>query len=265
MLQRAKTNGLPGTVLADSLFGSVTKFRQALDSKGWTYCAGVDSTLKVIAAAADLGRVPARKWTGRPPTRPRKVRAGARSPSVRQWAEQHTGDFRRITWRAGSKGQLSSRFAAWRVRPAYQLSSGRTPLQPCWLLAEWPADEHAPTKYFFSNLPTTTPLKKLVAAAKSRWMIEQGYQQMKGELGLGHFEGRSWRGWHHHVTLVFLAWAFLQTQRRGRKRGPKAARSRRPAARYSKSYSAGRVSAPPVAARSHSAVPAMPRAVCNQT
>ena len=250
MLNRAEANGLRGTVLADSLFGSVTKFRQALDSEGWAYCVGVDSTLKVIAADADLGRVPLRKRTGRPPTRPRKVRAGARSPSVRQWAEQHTGDFRSITWRAGSKGQLSSRFAAWRMRPAYQLSSGRTPLEPCWLLAEWPANEDAPTKYFFSNLSATTPLRKLVAVAKSRWMIEQSYQQMKGELGLDHFEGRCWCGWHHHVTLVFLAWAFLQSQRRGRKRGRDPGRSRRPAARCSKPCSAGQASASPATARS---------------
>lgn len=261
MLNRAKTNGLRGTVLADSLFGSVTKFRQALDREGWAYCVGVDSTLKVIDAETDLGPIPPRRRTGRPPTRPRKVRAGARSPSVRQWAEQHTGDFGRITWRAGSKGQLSSRFAAWRVRPAYQLSSGRTPLEPCWLLAEWPTDADAPTKYFFSNLLATTPLRRLVAVAKSRWMIEQSYQQMKGELGLDHFEGRSWRGWHHHVTLVFLAWAFLQTQRRGRKRGRNAGRSRRPAARYSKFCSAGRASASRAVGRSHSAARTMARGV----
>jgi len=260
MLQRAKANGLDGTVLADSLFGSVTKFRQALDSEDWAYCVGVDSTLKVIAADADLGPVPPRKRTGRPPTRPRKVRAGARSPSVRQWAEQHSDDFRQITWRAGSKGRLSSRFAAWRVRPAHQLSSGRTPLAPCWLLAEWPADEDAPSKYSFSNLPAATRLRKLVAVAKNRWMIEQNYQQMKGELGLDHFEGRSWRGWHHHVTLVFLAWAFLQTQRRGRKRGPNAGRSRRPAARCSKSCSAGRASASRAVGRSTTGPAAQPAA-----
>jgi SRSO17 transposase len=219
MLQRAKANGLKGMVLADSLFGSVTAFRCQLDQEGWTYCVGVDSTLKVVAADADLGPIPPRKKTGRPPTRPVKVRAGAKSISVADWAQQHAADFRKLTWREGSKGRLSSRFAAWRVRPAHQLSAGRTPLAPCWLLAEWPADEDTPRKYFFSNLPVTTSLKKLVTVAKSRWMIEQSYQQMKGELGLDHFEGRSWRGWHHHVTLVLLAWAFLQTLRTRRKRG----------------------------------------------
>ncbi len=250
MLQRARDNELRGVVLADSLFGSVTKFRQVLDAESWSYCVGVDRTLKVIAADADLGPVPPKKRTGRPPKRPVKVRAGARSPSVRQWAESHAADFRKVTWRQGSKGKLASRFAAWRVRPAHQLSAGRVPLPPCWLLAEWPADEHAPTKYFFSNLPGTTALKKLVTVAKSRWMIEQSYQQMKGELGLDHFEGRSWRGWHHHVTLVFVAWAFLQLQRRGRKRGLPAGRCRRPAPCSSNSCSAGPASASLAAAPS---------------
>lgn len=250
LLHRARANGLRGVVLADSLFGSVTKFRQALDAESWTYCVGVDSTLKVIAADADLGPVPPRKQTGRPPTRPAKVRAGVRSFSVRQWAELHAGDFRKVTWRQGSKGQLASRFAAWRVRPAHRLSAGRLPLPPCWLLAEWPAAEQTPTKYFFANLPAATTLKKLVGVAKSRWLIEQSYQQMKGELGLDHFEGRSWRGWHHHVTLVFLAWAFLQTQRRPRKRGLRAGRCRRPAPCSSNSCSAGPASASLAAGRS---------------
>ncbi|HUU95592.1 MAG TPA: IS701 family transposase [Phycisphaerae bacterium] len=243
MLRRAGANGLSGVVLADSLYGSVTKFRQALDAESWTYCVGVDRTLKVIAADADLGLVPPRKRTGRPPTRPAKVRAGARSPSVRQWAELHAADFRKVTWRPGSKGRLSSRFAAWRVRPAHQLSAGRLPLAACWLLAEWPAGEEAPTKYFFSNLPGTTTLKRLVTVAKSRWMIEQSYQQMKNELGLDHFEGRSWCGWHHHVTLVFLAWAFLQTQRTPPKGGLRTGRCRRSGPRCSNSCSAGTASA----------------------
>ena len=106
-----------------------------------------------------------------------------------------------------------------RVRPAHQLSAGRASLAPCWLLAEWPADEDTPTKYFFSDLPARISLKKRVTVAKSLWIIEQSYQQIKGELGLDHFEGRFWRGWHHQVTLAFLAWAFLQTLRTRRKKG----------------------------------------------
>jgi len=214
MVSRARQGGLTGIVLADSAYGSVTEFRETLRGSGWSYCVGIDSTLKVVAADADLGRVPGYRGQGRPPSRPRKVRAGAKSPSVKQWAGEHAADFRKVTWREGTKGKLSSRFAAWRVRPAHRLSAGREPLAACWLLAEWPDGEEHPTKFFFSNLPETTSLKRLVRTAKSRWHIEQSYKELKNELGLDHFEGRSWPGWHHHVTLVMLAYAFLVWYRR---------------------------------------------------
>ncbi|MDA7979705.1 MAG: IS701 family transposase [Pirellulales bacterium] len=219
MLRRAKSNGLGGVVLADSLFGTVTEFRQQVAAEGWTYCVGIDSTLKVIAADADLGPVPKYSGRGQPPKRPLKVRAGAKSDSVKQWVVERENDFRKVTWREGSKGKLSGRFAAWRVRPAHRLSAGKEPLEPCWLLAEWPPDALSPAKYFFSNLPANASLKRLVSTAKSRWWIEHSYRELKDELGLDHFEGRSWRGWHHHVTLVLLAYAFLQKLRRRRKKG----------------------------------------------
>jgi SRSO17 transposase len=216
MVRRAAANGFAGVVLADSLFGTVTEFRQQLDGDGRTYCVGIDSTLKVIAADADLGPVPTHSGPGRPPTRPLKVRAGATSPSVKGWALDHAGDFRTVTWRQGSKGRMTGRFAAWRVRPAHKLSAGKEPLSACWLLAEWPEGAEAPTKYFFSNLPPATSCKRLVATAKSRWWVEHSYRELKDELGLDHFEGRSWRGWHHHVVLVLMAYAFLQDVRRRR-------------------------------------------------
>jgi SRSO17 transposase len=216
MVRRAVANGFGGTVLADSLFGTVTEFRQQLDRDGRTYCVGIDSTLKVIAADADLGPVPTHSGPGRPPTRPLKVRAGAASPSVKGWALDHPGDFRTVKWREGSKGRMAGRFAAWRVRPAHKLSAGKEPLAACWLLAEWPDGAEAPTKYFFSNLPPATSLRRLVATAKSRWWVEHSYRELKDELGLDHFEGRSWRGWNHHVVLVLMAYAFLQDVRRRR-------------------------------------------------
>src|SRR5581483_1153968 len=218
MLRRAAANGLQGTVLADSLFGTVTEFREQLADAGWTYCVGIDSTLKVIAADADLGPLPKYSGRGRPATRPRKVRAGATSPSVKQWAVEQAANFRKVIWREGTKGKMTGRFAAWRVRPAHRLSAGKEPLEACWLLAEWPKDSEHPAKLFFSNLPATTSLKRLVATAKSRWWIEHSYRELKDELGLDHFEGRAWRGWHHHVVLVLLAYAFLQ-HLRGRKKG----------------------------------------------
>jgi SRSO17 transposase len=218
MVRRAAAAGFRGIVLADSLFGSVTEFREQLAADGRAYCVGIDSTLKVIAADADLGPVPKSAGRGRPPTRPAKVRAGATSPSVRQWAVDHGGDFRTVTWREGTKGQMAGRFAAWRVRPAHKLSAGKEPLAVCWLLVEWPAAADQPAKYFFSNLPAATGLKRLVATAKGRWWVEHSYRELKDELGLDHFEGRSWRGWHHHAVLVLMAYAFLQHLRRRRKK-----------------------------------------------
>lgn len=216
MVRRARAHGFAGIVLADSLFGSVTEFREQLQAAGCTFCVGVDSTLKVIAAETDLGPIPASSGRGRPPTRPLLVRARPRSLSVREWATPHVANFRTVTWRQGSQGQMTSRFAAWRVRPAHKLSAGKTPLAACWLLAEWPPDAEHPTKYFFSNQPASTSLKHLVRTAKNRWWIEHSYRELKDDLGLDHFEGRSWQGWHHHVVLVLLAYAFLQALRRRR-------------------------------------------------
>ena len=214
LLERAKANGFSGVVLTDSAYGDVTAFRRALDAAGWRWCVGIEKTLKVIAADADLGEVPPYTGRGRPPSRPAKVRPGATSASVLEWAQGRARDFRKVTWREGSQGKLSSRFAAWRVRPAHKLSAGQEPLAPCWLLGEWPEGEAAPTKYFFSNLPASTSLRELVRTAKGRWWVEHSYKELKDELGLDHFEGRSWRGWQHHVTLVMLAYAFLVLRRR---------------------------------------------------
>jgi SRSO17 transposase len=144
------------------------------------------------------------------------VRAGTKSPNIKDWTLDHAQDFRPVTWRQGSKGKMTGRFAAWRVRPAHKLSAGKEPLAPCWLLAEWPENDAQPAKYFFSNLPPNTSLKRLVATAKSRWWVEHSYRELKDELGLDHFEGRSWRGWNHHVVLVLMAYAFLQDLRRRR-------------------------------------------------
>ena len=233
MLGRARANGLGGLVLADSLFGTVTAFRRGLEEQRLTWCVGVDSTVSVIGAAEDLGPVPPWSGNGRPPTRPARVAAKVAGASVKRWAIGRRPGFRKVTWRAGSKGKMASRFAAWRVRPAHRLSDGTAPLAECWLLAEWPPGEPAPTKYFFSNLPAGTPLRRLVRAAKGRWWVEQSYREMKDELGLDHHEGRGWVGWHHHVVLVMLAYAFVvvayRRQKGGGAAGP-ASPSRRPAA-----------------------------------
>lgn len=224
MIGRAREEGLSGIVLADSEFGSVTDFRNALSEWGLGYAVGIDSTLSVVDGNLDLGEVPPRGHSGRPPSRPAAVVEGLPTFSVRQWALDHAGRFREVTWRQGTKGAMTSRFAAWRVRPGHGVRAGKAPAQTIWLIVEWPSGEEHPSKYYFSNLPERTSLKRLVLTARSRWPIEQSYRELKNELGLDHFEGRSWRGWHHHVTLVFLAYAFLVSIRR-KKRGAPTTRS----------------------------------------
>jgi SRSO17 transposase len=117
--------------------------------------------------------------------------------------------WRRITWREGSNAPLTSRFTALRVRPASRDEKRTTPHPVEWLLVEWPKGEAGPTKYWFSTLPEDTPLAVLVDYAKLRWRIERDYEELKSELGLGHYEGRGWTGFHHHATLCIAAYGFL--------------------------------------------------------
>jgi len=219
LLGRARANGVSGPVLADSAYGDVTEFRQALQREGWPYCVGISSHLKVVAADHDFGPVPPYGGNGRPPSRPAGIRAGAKSESAKQWALARAAAFRKVSWREGTRGKLAGKFGAWRVRPAHRLSEGREPLTACWLLAEWREGELGPAKFYFSNLPADTSLRQLVRTAKGRWWVEHSYREMKEELGLDHFEGRGWVGWHHHVTLVLLAYAFVVLRRQRRKRG----------------------------------------------
>jgi SRSO17 transposase len=122
-----------------------------------------------------------------------------------------------VTWREGADGKLlTSRFVALRVRPAgvrlrRAARGGQLPVR--WLLAEWPPGEPEPVKYWLASLPETTPLERLVGVAKLRWRVEHDDRELKDALGLDHFEGRSWQGWHHHVTLVSVAHAFVTLER----------------------------------------------------
>jgi SRSO17 transposase len=123
-----------------------------------------------------------------------------------------------LIWRRGSKGLQRGRFLALRVRPAgvvprRQARQDGTELLVRWLLVEWPTGNAAPVKYWLSNLPERTPIVELVRLARLRWRVEQDYRECKGGLGLDHFEGRGWPGWHHHVTLVSVAHGFLTLER----------------------------------------------------
>ena len=206
ILDQVRGWGLPDrVVLADAGYGESTEFREALEQRRLRYAVGVGPQVGVWLKPPQPGMLE-RKNTGRPPSvwhyadqRPLAVKAVAQK--VKGW--------KKIRWREGSKGWLESRFWATRVHPSHGFHEGKPPHKEVWLLVEWPESEPAPTHYFFCDLPEHYTLRRLVRLAKSRWQIEQGYQQLKEELGLDHYEGRSWQGWHHHVTLVMMAYGFL--------------------------------------------------------
>jgi SRSO17 transposase len=118
-----------------------------------------------------------------------------------------------VRWREGTRNTLQSRFVARRVRPAHRDDWRSEPRAEEWLLIEWPNREAEPTKYWFSTSPENLKLRDLVRLAKHRWIVERDYQELKQELGLGHYEGRGWRGFHHHATLCIAAYGFLVAER----------------------------------------------------
>ena len=207
-------------VLADSLYGDGYEFRQGLRSRQLDYVVQVSGELMA--------------WTKDPhPPKP-PMKRGGKIPRKRFYAKElpparslcqiakelPSQSWKKITWREGTKGPLSSRFARVIVWMANGLIQGKTMEVPSEeLLIEWPEGKKEPLKYWLSSLsPHRTSWRGLVRKAKGRFRIEQDYEEMKGELGLDHFEGRSWQGWHHHVTLVTLAYAFLMLERIGNKK-----------------------------------------------
>jgi len=214
-IRAAKAAGGPiGMVLADAGYGNETAWREALDEMELEYCVGVQSVTTVWAAGTEPVPPKAKNKIGRPPTRWQRV-AGSTPLSVKGLAETVTPQrWHTVRWREGSNATLSSRFAPVRVRAAHRDEEGlRAPRAEQWLLIEWPTGEPEPTKYWLSTLPATTPLVKLVRTAKMRWRIERDYQELKQEFGLSHYEGRGWRGFHHHATLCIAAYGFLLADR----------------------------------------------------
>jgi len=199
--------------LADAGYGDAREFRDGLRARGLHYLVGVSGTHKVWPPGARPVRPPKEKGrNGRPRTR--YTAQGVEPWSIEQLALQvPEEDFHTVTWREGSRGEQSSRFAAVRVHSAERHVHGAAPGEEEWLLMEWPKSQKAPTKYYLSSLPDDTPLKKLVRLAKLRWRVERDYQELKAEVGLDHFEGRSWRGFHHHATLCMIAHGFLALRR----------------------------------------------------
>ena len=222
-IDRVREAGLRfSCVLADAGFGSSPDFRHGLDERELAWAAGIACTQLVYPITVKLR--PAYTPTGRPAKHPlpsRPPRSAAEMLETQRW--------RRITWRNGTKGPLNARFAAVRVRVAdgpLNAEGTRLSGEELWLIGEW--RDSGEKKYYLSNLPERTSLRRLAARVKARWSCEQVHQQLKQELGLGDFEGRSWTGLHRHALMTCIAFAWLQHRRlkaagRGKKAVPQRA------------------------------------------
>jgi len=213
-IRRVMEEGIPkAPVVADAGYGNETWFRESLTALGLSYVLGVHSDTTVWMPGK--GPLPKKPWSGRgqppkrlrrdPDHRPLSLLALAQGLPKKAWKS--------IRWREGTKHRLRSRFAWMRVRPAHRDEKRTEPRPEEWLLIEWPKGEAEPTKYWLSTLPVETKIQDLVRLAKQRWIIERDYEELKQELGLGHFEGRGWRGFHHHATLCIAAYGFLVAER----------------------------------------------------
>jgi SRSO17 transposase len=213
-IRRACEASLPrGVVLMDAGYGNNSDLRASITALDLTYVAGILSNTTVWAPGT--GPLPAKNWSGRgrPPKllrrdgehRPISVKTLALGLPERAW--------RTITWREGTAERLSSRFARVRVRAARRDFKRSESRPEEWLLIEWPKGEQEPTKFWLSTVPKGTSFPRMVDLAKLRWRIERDYQELKQEVGLGHFEGRGWRGFHHHATLCIAAYGFLISER----------------------------------------------------
>lgn len=213
LLDRVRDEGLPGdSVVADAGYGVSGEFRDALEQRGLRYIVGVTSDVVVFTQEPGWDRPDASK-TGR--GRPRKrAQLTASNPRPVALSEVAKGvPLQRVNWREGTKGTLSGQFAWLRVWPGQGWATGDcVDAEPLWLLIEKQGGD-GPLKFAFSNLPVNTSRLSAVRLWKSRWPVEQGYQQLKEELGLDHFEGRSWRGFHHHVAMTLLAYGFMLLER----------------------------------------------------
>jgi SRSO17 transposase len=196
MMKRAKQNGIPGNiVLADSAYGDSTEFRNSVRALGLDFAVGVLPTLGVVR----LDR------NDRINEKPRSVAAVIASlPKTA---------FRRVTWRDGTRKKLCSRFCFVRVQTTHDDGIALASREPLWLVAEWPDDEKEPSKFLLTTLPRRMSKKEIVRLLKERWRTERMYEDLKGELGFDHFEGRSFPGWHHHVSVVLCCYAFVVAER----------------------------------------------------
>jgi SRSO17 transposase len=213
-IRAACAAGLPhGVVPMDAGYGSNTRLREEIGTLGLSYVAGIPPQTSVWPpGTAPLPPLP---WSGRG-RRPKLMRRDSEHQPVSVKALAlglPPASWQTISWREGSAGALTSRFARVRVRAAHHDEWRTAPRDEEWLLIEWPEGEAEPAKYWLATVPPDMPFERLVDLAKLRWRIERDYQELKQELGLGHYEGRGWRGFHHHATLCIAAYAFLIAER----------------------------------------------------
>jgi SRSO17 transposase len=213
-IKRAKESNIPtGIVLADAGYGDITNFRDTLNSEGLIYAVGIKPSTSVWAN--DNKPLPPKEWSGRGP-KPKHLRRDVNNKpeSVKTIAQELPKEaYRKITWREGSNGKLSSRFARVRVVSANKDFLRENMRNEEWLIIEWSESGKEPVKYWLSNLPIDISFVKMINIIKMRWRIERDYQELKQEFGLNHFEGRNWRGFHHHATLCIAAYTFLMSWR----------------------------------------------------
>jgi SRSO17 transposase len=199
-------------VVADAGYGASTEFRDALTKRGLSYAVGILPDTNLWPPGVEpLGAAPLKR-PGRPPTSSRQ-RAERQQPILARELVLNlpAKAWKTVRWREGTKGMMRSRFAAVRVRAAHRDSRGSR--KPEWFLVEWPSVEKEPSRYWLSTIPEDVTLEELVRLAKIRWRIERDFQELKDELGLDHYEGRGWRGFHHHGALCIAAYAFLVAER----------------------------------------------------
>ena len=196
MIRRAVADGVPkGVLLSDSAYGSSSEFREQVRALGLHYAVGVIPATSVWLVEQDWRRDQA---------------ISVRALAMRLWDR---GRFRRCTWRKGTKRDLSAKFAVERVLPAHDGGPPPPDREPLWLLIEWRDGEDEPANYFLSSLPERISKKRLIRIAMQRWRTERIYEDLKNELGLDHFEGRRFAGWHHHISVALCCYAFIAAER----------------------------------------------------
>jgi SRSO17 transposase len=196
MIERARKSGLAGEImLADAAYGDSSEFRNGVRMLGFDFAVGVQSTMRVVRLDS-------------------RDRINEKTETVAELVQRlgHKA-FRKLTWREGTGKKLSSRFCFVRVKTMHDDGIELSKREPLWLVAEWPDGDDKPSKFLLTTLARRMSRKQIVRICKERWRTERMYEDLKGELGLDHFEGRSFPGWHHHISVVLCCYAFVVAER----------------------------------------------------